>query len=232
MTLAKSQQIPLDLVQPVSFELSDFVVAPCNSDAFTFVEKWLDSPFHFGAIVGPNGSGKSHLLGGWSKEHGAVSLCPAAQFSDITPNGIFIIDDIDQMESSGVYAYSDEVLFHIFNWAKEQQAKILVSARTPPNSWGRSLPDLVSRLGTVPVALIEQPDDQILSVMLVKSFSDRQLQVDLEVINYILDRMPRTYAFAKQLADDLDKMALAEKRRITKDLARRCLQELLDQKSN
>lgn len=224
--MVKSRQIPLDLVQPVSFDLNDFVVASCNSDAFTFVERFLDSPFHFGAIAGPNGSGKSHLLGGWSNEHGAQALAPSAQLSDIKPNGLFIIDDVDQLESNGKRAYSDEFLFHAFNWAKEQHAKILVSARTPPNKWGRSLPDLISRLGTVPVASIEQPDDQILSVMLIKSFSDRQLQVDLDVINYVLGRMPRTYAAAKQLADDLDKLALAEKRRITKDLARRCLEVL------
>lgn len=227
--MVKTRQIPLDLVQPVSFDLADFVVAPCNSDAFTFVERWSDNPFHFGAIVGPDGSGKSHLLGGWSKEHRATVLSPTAQFSDIKQGSLYIIDDIDQLTENGDHAYSDELLFHIFNWAKEQQAKVLVSARKPPNQWGRKLPDLVSRLGTVPNVSIEQPDDQILTVMLVKLFSDRQLQVDLEVINYVLGRMPRTYAAAQQMADDLDRLALAEKRRITKDLARRCLEHFADQ---
>ncbi|MBO6503546.1 MAG: hypothetical protein JJ850_13925 [Kordiimonadaceae bacterium] len=206
--------------------MNDFVVAPCNSDAFTFVDRWLDSPFHFGAVIGPSGSGKSHLLGGWLREHGATKLLPTAQLSDVEPGGLYVADDIDQVGKNGEHVYSDELLFHMFNWSKEQRAKVLVSARTPPNQWGRQLPDLVSRLGTVPIASIDQPDDQILSVMLIKSFSDRQLQVDLQVINYILGRMPRTYAAAKQLANDLDNMALAEKRRITKDLARRCLQQL------
>lgn len=224
--MASPHQIPLDLIQPVSFDLNDFVVAPCNSDAFTFVDRWLDSPSHFGAVVGPLGSGKSHLLGGWSNEHGATKLLPTVQLSDVEPGGLYVADDIDQLGKNDEHAFSDELLFHVFNWVKEQQAKLLVSARTPPNKWGRTLPDLISRLGTVPVATIDQPDDQILSVMLIKSFSDRQLQVDLQVINYILDRMPRTYAAANQLANDLDNLALAEKRRITKDLARRCLQQL------
>lgn len=160
------------------------------------------------------------------KEHGATKLLPTAQLSDVEPGGLYVADDIDQVGKNGEHVYSDELLFHMFNWSKEQRAKVLVSARTPPNQWGRQLPDLVSRLGTVPIASIDQPDDQILSVMLIKSFSDRQLQVNLQVINYILGRMPRTYAAAKQLANDLDNMALAEKRRITKDLARRCLQQL------
>lgn len=221
-----TKQLPFDLVQPVSFDLADFVVAPCNAVAVAFLDVWATNPSHFGAVVGPAGSGKSHLLAGWASENDAIAVDPRMNVSDLKAGGSYIVDDVDQLSGDGNFLFSDEYLFHLFNWSKEIGAKVLVGAQTPPNRWERSLPDLMSRLGTIPVASIEEPDDQILSAVMVKLFSDKQLQVDLEVINYLLGRMPRTFEAAKQLVEELDRMALAEKRRITKDLARRCLEQL------
>ena len=220
------QQIPLDLTQPESFDLSDYVVSSCNADAVQFLELWPASEFHFAALVGPSGSGKTHLLKGWALENGAKEISPDAGFSAVEAGGSYIIDDVDQLATDGAFTYSDTFLFHVYNWAREKRAKILVSASLPPTQWSRKLPDLISRMGAVPVVTIQQPDDDLLFALLFKLFSDRQLTVNTQVIHYLIGRMPRSFFAAGKIAKLMDGKALAERRKITKDLARRCLEEL------
>lgn len=219
-------QFPLDLTYPVSFDLADYIVSASNAEAYRFVENWPATNGHFGAIAGPQGSGKSHLLHGWARDVGAHVLKPQDEISRITAKQLYVIDDVNQRTNKGDFAYSDDFLFHAFNWAKEQNAKILAADVLAPARWPRNLPDLVSRLSTVPVVHINEPDDELLKVLFIKMFSDRQLQVDIEVISYLVSRMPRSFSAAIQLANEMDRMALAERRRITKVLARRCLAEM------
>ena len=49
----------------------------------------------------------------------------------------------------------------------------------------------------------------------MKMFSDRQLQVNQDVITYLLARMERSFAAARRIVAVLDTKALAAKRRIT-----------------
>lgn len=226
--MVRTNQIPLDLKHPVSFDLTDYVVSSSNADAYHFVEEWPQSGAHFGAIVGPRGAGKSHLLRGWAQTASAQELVPDADLSSLATGRHYFIDDVNQLAKGNVHAYSDSFLFHAFNWAKEKKAHILVTDIDPPTQWRRKLPDLRSRMGTVPIASIHQPDDDLIKVLLIKLFSDRQLQVNIEVVDYIVGRMPRSFAATVLLADSMDRLALAERRKITKPLAKRCLDELED----
>lgn len=221
--MPNAQQIPLNLRHPVSFDLSDFIVSASNDGAVRFLNSFKDGNYHFGAIVGPAGSGKSHLLNGWGQEQGAVAISPESAVSALEAGQVYIVDDIDQRDKHGDFSYSDEYLFHLFNWTNEIKAKVVTSAEEAPSRWARKLPDLISRLGTVQVATIDEPDDELLLVLLVKLFSDRQLQVNINVLNYIVSRIERSFAAARQCVDMVDKKALSEKRKITKALVRDCL---------
>ncbi len=224
--MAKISQIPLELGHPVSFDLGDYVVSSSNSEAYKFVEEWVNMDAHFGAIVGPSGSGKSHLLRGWAAANKAEELLPDMDLSGLKSGRLYFLDDVNQRSEGDSLTYDDLFLFHAFNWAKEKSSKILVSAMVPPTKWPRALPDLKSRLSLIPVATIYQPDDDLLKFVLIKLFSDRQLHVNIEVIDYILKHMPRSFSSAVELANSMDRLALAEQRRITIPLAKRCLKTL------
>lgn len=222
--MSKSHQIPMNLRHPVSFDLSDFIVSSSNSVAFQFLNAFPESCSHFGALVGPSGSGKSHLLHGWSRESGALAIAPDTDVSDLKADCFYIIDDINQIDKQDNFSFSDDYLFHLFNWTKEIKAKLIVTADAAPAQWGRKLPDLISRLATAQVAKIEEPDDELLLVILVKLFSDRQLQVNINVLNYAVNQMERSFSAALRLVELVDKTALAEKRKITKALLRSCIE--------
>jgi len=62
----------------------------------------------------------------------------------------------------------------------------------------------------------------------VKLFDDRQVQVDPDLISYLLARMERSPAFVVRLVEQLDKLALERGKPITKRLAADALELLSD----
>ena len=85
------------------------------------------------------------------------------------------------------------------------------------------LADLSSRFKALQTVEIGEPDDTLLSAVLVKQFADRQLRIDADVLGYILPRMERTFAAARQLVVAADTVSLQEQRRITIPLMRQIL---------
>ena len=91
--------------------------------------------------------------------------------------------------------------------------------------WKITLPDLRSRLETVPVTKIRQPDDLLFSALIVKHISDRQLAVDPDVVQYLVTRLERSFSEVRRVIELVDKMALAGNRKITKPFIRELLND-------
>ncbi|WP_374763970.1 HdaA/DnaA family protein [Yunchengibacter salinarum] len=214
---AERAQLPLALTPRPSLSLKDFVVSESNRDAFALVNGWPHWPSHGVALVGPPDSGKTHLGEGWRARSDGRAFGPDDDPATIAPGEALLLEDVDRRP------YAADQLFHLFNWSRETGGSLLMTGRLPPSQWPYSLPDLTSRLATLSVGTIHDPDDQLMMVLLLKLFSDRQLQVDLRVINYIIPRVERSFHAANRLVAQLDRMALAEKRGVTIALARACL---------
>ena len=103
---------------------------------------------------------------------------------------------------------------------------MMITAKSPPSRWGMSLADLSSRLKTATLAEIRPPDDALLAAILVKQFSDRQLSIDSEVVAFVQARIERSFRALGQLVAIADKMALAQKSRISIPLMRLVLEKL------
>ncbi len=94
-------------------------------------------------------------------------------------------------------------------------------------SWPVDLPDLRSRLKAATVVEIGEPDDELLSQVIVKLFADRQLFVDEKLVVYIVARMERSLEAAQTLVERLDRLALARGSRITRALAQEVMGEMV-----
>jgi chromosomal replication initiation ATPase DnaA len=70
------------------------------------------------------------------------------------------------------------------------------------------------------------PDEALIAALLVKLFADRQLQINADLVAYLVARMERSFEAARCLVGALDQAALAAHRRITVPLARAVLAEL------
>lgn len=216
------RQLVLDLPHRPALGRDDFLVAPCNQAAVEWIDAWPDWPAPALALCGPGGSGKSHLAAVWQARTGAARVDPGDLSTALSdgepPEEHLLIEDLDGSADA-------EALLHLYNSVAERGGTLLLTSTTPPARWAVTLADLASRLRAVPVAEIGEPDDALLEALLVKMFTDRQLRVSPEVIAFLLPRMERSFAGARNLVERLDGVALAEQRTLTIPLARTVLRE-------
>jgi chromosomal replication initiation ATPase DnaA len=209
-------QLPLELPIAPSLGREDFLAAPCNRAAVAAIDQWPDWPDPFLMLLGPPGCGKSHLCAIWAQKADALAVAPGAVPSleslvAAAPRAI-VFDGVD--------CVSDETaLFHLLNFAKENGAFLLMSARRPPRAGEIRLPDLLSRLRRAPMIEIGAPDDDLIRAVLEKLFRDRQLIVDASLLDYAALRLERSLDAACAFALELDREALARGRRATRVLA-------------
>lgn len=219
------QQIPLPLPYTEAMSADDFVVTSSNQQAAAWVHQWPNWPSLCSAIYGPSGSGKTHLMRMWvAKCHGKditpIDLLRQETGALIMSNRNLAMDDAQQIATNPV---AEEALFHLYNALKETGGTLLLTADRPPAKWPVQLADLRSRLNAAPAISIDAPDDELLTMLLIKQFHDRQIDVGLDVVTYIIPRIERTTQALRDIVQKLDQAALSESRGITIALARRLL---------
>jgi DnaA regulatory inactivator Hda len=226
-----SSQLLLDFEHRPALQAEDFLVAPCNREAVAWIDRWPDWPSPALFLHGPAGCGKSHLAQVFVARTKAVVISSAELLQKDPPallagRDACLLDDLDLAFAEKDKAGLEVALLHLYNTVREAGARMMLTGRTPPSRWPLQLADLSSRLKTVSIAEIGPPDDALLAAVLVKQFADRQLKVDADVVAYVQLRSERSFAAIGLLVDAADKMALAEKRKITVPLVRQVLQEM------
>ena len=179
-------------------------------------------------ISGPAASGKTHLAAVWQESAKAEVIRPEMLISrsadQICAAGEHLLfDGIDPWLGE---REAENTLFHIYNILKEEQRSMMVTMRMTATDAPFVIADLASRFRAAPLAEIRAPDDMLLGSVLMKLFSDRQIHISQDVIAYILPRMERSFAAARDIVREADKMALSEKRAISVPLMRKVLSEM------
>ncbi len=221
-----TRQLALDLPVTEACGREDFLVAASNAAAVAALDDWRTWPAGKLVLIGPDGSGKTHLARIWAAAAGAAVLpaqaLPAADLPALAATGAVAVEDADRLPPDGS---AERPLLHLHNLLAQTGGSLLVTARTPPRDWPVALPDLASRMQATVSVRLEPPDDALLAAVLVKQFADRQITVAPEVISHAVARMERSLAAARRLAADLDALALAEGRAVTRGLVTRLLTE-------
>ena len=210
------RQQRLALGRPFSDTREDFVVSPSNGEAIAALDAWPAWPGGLLALIGPEGSGKSHLARAWAKLSGAAILQRADGDMARLRGRPVLLEDADRWTG-------DETLFHLINMAGGG-ASLLLTGRLAPRLWATDLPDLRSRLDALPVARIGPPDDAVLEGVLRKFFRERNIRPTDDVLAYLIRRIERSIPAAKDVVCRIDERADAEKRDITRALAREILE--------
>lgn len=209
-----AHQLPLDLAFRPAFGSADFVIADSNRDAVAWIDRWPDWPAHALAIHGPRGAGKTHLAHVWQARCDAV-LLPAPPAEGIAPPPRVILDEPKAWPEAG--------LLHLYNALREAGGHLLIVSELPPARWPVALPDLASRLASIPAVALSAPDDDLLIAVMAKQFTDRGLEVNDDVLRYVASRIERSFAAASEMVARIDRAALTEQRRVTLAVARACV---------
>jgi chromosomal replication initiation ATPase DnaA len=209
-------QLVFDLPHRAALGAEDFLVSGCNLAAVRLIDAWPGWQDHVQLLVGPAASGKTHLVRVWQAMSGAPSLGPA----DLD------IGAIDAMEEGAPLAieytdrlpYDEQALFHLINLAREKRLFVLLTARAAPGRWTVALPDLASRLAALPAVEIGAPDEALLRTVMLKQFTDRQLDIDPKLLEFLAIRIDRSLQAAAAAVEAVDRAALAAGRKITRKL--------------
>jgi chromosomal replication initiation ATPase DnaA len=209
------RQLALALDHAESLAREDFLSGPSNAQALALIDIWPGWPHRTVMLTGPEGSGKSHLAAIWAHAAGARRVAARALDEAAVPRalatGALVVEDL----AAG--AFDERALFHLLNLAREDEAFVLLTARTALMTV--AIRDLGSRLKALPVVALAPPDDALLRAVLVKLFADRQLAVDESLIGYVAMRIERSFAAARNVVALLDEEAMRQKRPITRALA-------------
>jgi chromosomal replication initiation ATPase DnaA len=211
----QARQLRLDLSRRPSYARQDFVVAESNAAAVAALDGWPQWPGGRLALIGPPGSGKTHLARAWAAEVGAVVVDASAAAAPLAV-GPILFDDADRRTS-------DDLLFHLINRA-DVGASLLITGRSPPAGWRTRLPDLASRLRAITVAHIEPPDDAVLTGMMIKLLSERNIKPSAGVPAYLVQRIERSATTLQRIVDRIDERAGGDQREVTLALVREVLQ--------
>ena len=166
----RGRQLTLDLPHRPALGREDFLVSASNATAVALVDQWPTWPSYGAIIVGPPGSGKSHLLEVW-REKSQGQFCISESLT---------IEAIPSLLAGGPLAIEivaavplpERAIFHALNLAKQENRSLLFTAERPVSEWALTIPDLSSRLKSLPTVLIGQPDDALLRGVLVKLFHE------------------------------------------------------------
>lgn len=231
--MTRTQQLLLDLSLKPNYSEIDYVKSPCNWEAAEWVHRWPEWPMKMIAIYGEPGCGKTHLAHIWQGKTGARFLTPS-DILNLSPHDALgeasavILDNVEALfpKEANPDAAVEDWMFHFYNLVKEKNADLLFCSLRPPTQWAVRLPDLRSRLATILSIAINPPDEEALKAVLFKLCSERGMVLSVEVGEYILRRVERSFDHILSLVETLDKRTLSQHRQLTLGLVREVLSQL------
>jgi len=202
----------------------NFIVSESNRLALETIEEWPEWKSHAVFLYGPKDSGKTMLANIWAYASRARILKPQEIYSMVSKpydykGGCYIIEDIESV-------HDEAALFHLFNSIKEDGGFLLMTARSHPSNLKIRLADLRSRINSIVCCSVSNPDDELLRTLFFKHFVERQLKVEMNVVDYLVSRTERSFDAIGRLVEELDKNALQEKKNITIPFAKATIEKL------
>ena len=188
-----------------AYKKEDFYVSPSNQEAYDFINSWPKWIKRIINIFGPSGSGKSHLASMLKSKTSCLWIdsneLNEKTFLKFKTKETLIIENLNEK-------ISEKLLFTLWNIALQDNKYFLITSTKPLNSYKFKMNDLVSRVNSSLIIGISLPSDDLISVILAKNFSDKQIKVEKKHIDYIIKRIDRSYEKISQFILTLDKYSL------------------------
>ena len=183
----------------------DYYVSSSNQDAYDFINSWPKWKNRIANIYGPKGSGKTHVCSFMKSKTSTVvvqsNLLNDQTFFEFRTKEALVIENLNEK-------ISEQFLFSLWNAALQDNKYLLTTSIEPINAYKFKLPDLQSRINSCLSIGINLPNDDLISVILAKNLSDKQISIKKKEIDYIIKRIDRSYEKISKFISILDKYSL------------------------
>ncbi len=199
----------------------DFYVSNNNFSAYRLIESWPNWPNKWMNIYGESGCGKTHLSKILEKKIEKVKILDAQEIDNI------YIDNLEKIECLIIDNYKENInnklFYSLLNQSKQLENYILINSKFPINKSKFKTLDLESRVNSFLFIGIELPPDDLLNVIITKTFSDKQVKLDPKISNFIIKNIERSYDKVFKFLKDVDELSLSTGKSININLIKKVL---------
>ncbi len=204
-------QLLLDFDIKKNFNDHDYYVSDSNYFAFNLIDKWPKWEKRILNISGEKFSGKTHLANIFKLKSSALFLSENQinddLFKKIKLHESIIVDGFSN-------SIDEKLTYAILNLVDQDSKYLLINSETPLGEINFKLPDLASRSKNLLHAKIDPPDDDLIFAIILKNFSDRQIKLEKKIIEFIINRIDRSYSKISEFIYKIDELSLKKKKPI------------------
>ena len=200
-----TDQLILKFPSDKNYSKEDFFVTSSNKEAYDFINSWPKWVKRIVNIFGPPGSGKTHITSILKSKTSVLetesNLLNDNIFFKFKTKEALIIKNLNEN-------ISEKLFFSLWNTVIQDNKYLLITSINPISTYKLKLLDLKSRIRSCMSIRIKLPSDELISVILAKNFSDKQITVEKKHIDYIIKRIDRSYEKISQFISILDTYSL------------------------
>ena len=199
----------------------DYYVSSNNFSAYRLIESWPNWPDKWVNIYGPTGCGKTHLSNILKKK---INLTEIIDAKKINEEKLFKFKRLECLIIDNYENNIDENFFYsMLNHFKQFETYVVVNSLTPIKNMKIKLDDLKSRTDSFVSLGIELPTDDLLRVIISKSFSDKQIDLSPKISEYIIKNIERSYEKVFKFIKEIDELSLSSGKSININLIKKVL---------
>ena len=199
----------------------DYYVSSNNFSTYQLIESWPNWPDKWLNIFGPKGCGKTHLSNILKKK---INLSQILDAKNISNDTILNFEKLDCLIIDNYDENIDEKLFYsILNQSKQLDNFVVINSTLPIKNFTFVLNDLKSRAESFLSLGIELPTDDLLRVIISKSFSDKQIEITPKISEYIIRNIERSYEKVFKFVKEIDDLSLSSGKSININLIKKVL---------
>jgi len=194
-----------------NYAIEDFFVSKSNFFAFSLLDSWPKWEKNIVNVHGEKYCGKTHLSQIFIKKNKGIIL-NAEKFQFNTEKNLryyenIILDDLD----GGI---DENSIFSLVNFVDQNSKYLIINSVIPFSKMKFKLKDLKSRAKNCLDARIEKPDDELIKVLITKYLSDKQIKIDIKLVEFAVKRITRSYGKIFEFIYKIDEISLKKKKSI------------------
>ena len=201
---------------------NDFFVSKSNKHVYDLLNSWPNWENNLVNICGENFSGKSHLINIFIKKfQGIIFRADTFENDNLSKLNSYeniILENFDRKNN-------EKLIYTLINTIEQSNKYLIVTSLKPISEINFDLVDLKSRAKNFLIQSIKKPDDELIFALLLKNFSDRQIIIEKKLINYVVNRIHRSYSKIFDFIYKIDEMSLKKKKSININLIKELLGE-------